>query len=135
MSSYVRAHLFRPLQTAMLMEFARGFFKCITQKLSQIHTQLFDPLDHSCTTFSSQGLQSTIFRVEEKIMIRTFESQVSKTENKIYLTSLFVVCNLILLSSKEYIRAVSDCNKLQNCSMSLNSFKNLRHSQEVSYTF
>lgn len=51
-------------------------------------------------------------RAEGNIMICTIESQISKTTKKIYLTSLFLVCSLILL--------ISVCNKLQNFK-SLNS--------------
>ena len=48
---------------------------------------------------------------KDKIMIGTFESQVSKTENKIYLNSLVDgMCFDI-----NTIGAVSDFNQLQNC--------------------
>jgi len=45
-----------------------------------------------------------------QIMIWTLENQVSKIENKTYLTSpLLLFLNIVA------VRSVSDCNKLQNC--------------------
>jgi len=43
----------------------------------------------------------------DKIMIQTFEGQVSNTEDKIYLTSLFVVCGLTLLPSELFLIVIS----------------------------
>ena len=58
-----------------------------------------------CTTFLGQGPQFKLLvlvhsRAEDKIVIWTFESQLSKTKYKISWTTLFVACGLILLPSK-----------------------------------
>jgi len=70
--------------------------------MTLVHTLIFARIDYgrSVQPFWAKG-RSILFlvhlRAEDKIIIRTFKSQVSKTENKIYLTSLFVACGFILL--------------------------------------
>jgi len=59
-------------------------------------------------------------RAEEKIIIWTFKTQVSKTENKIYLTSLFDAHGLILMLS-ELFHIIISC-KIVDSSMKLKKF-------------
>ena len=65
-------------------------------------------LRQRCTTFFGKGGRCVLVlvhsRFEDKIMIWTFESQVSKIKRKIYLISFSVAYGLILLSSELLIQ-------------------------------
>jgi len=64
----------------------------------------------------------------------TFESQIAKLKNKIYLTSLFVASGLILLPSEELFRMVISC-KIVNSSMKFKFIHKISIIQEMFLVF